>query len=98
MTLRTRLATPTVLVPGCRWMASTMVRLPLYHAALLLSCTSSSTWTTCRTTRAPHGDRKSTRLNSSHVRISYAVFCLKKKIHHRDHVCVSRDHPCVQLP
>src|SRR3989442_9900728 len=28
-----------------------------------------------------HGnlDRKSTRLNSSHVRISYAVFCLKKK-------------------
>src|SRR5690554_7235322 len=24
-----------------------------------------------------HGDRKSTRLNSSHVRISYAVFCLK---------------------
>src|SRR6266498_5417959 len=27
----------------------------------------------------PHRDRKSTRLNSSHVRISYAVFCLKKK-------------------
>src|SRR3989442_5085561 len=36
--------------------------------------------------RSPHDyevfsrlDRKSTRLNSSHVRISYAVFCLKKK-------------------
>src|SRR5699024_11430616 len=29
-----------------------------------------------------HGDRKSTRLNSSHVSISYAVFCLKKKIMH----------------
>src|SRR5690554_6976844 len=28
-------------------------------------------------------DRKSTRLNSSHVRISYAVFCLKKKRHNR---------------
>src|SRR3989442_12496849 len=28
-------------------------------------------------------DRKSTRLNSSHVRISYAVFCLKKKKTHR---------------
>src|SRR5436305_7666041 len=28
-----------------------------------------------------HRDRKSTRLNSSHVRISYAVFCLKKKKH-----------------
>src|SRR5690554_6091992 len=27
----------------------------------------------------PAADRKSTRLNSSHVRISYAVFCLKKK-------------------
>src|SRR5438067_7454994 len=27
----------------------------------------------------PVGDRKSTRLNSSHVSISYAVFCLKKK-------------------
>src|SRR3712207_7266712 len=26
------------------------------------------------------GDRKSTRLNSSHANISYAVFCLKKKI------------------
>src|SRR5207249_11193612 len=39
------------------------------------------------TTRiAPYdGDRKSTRLNSSHVSISYAVFCLKKKkfISHR---------------
>src|SRR2546429_7150695 len=31
-------------------------------------------------TDAPvHGDRKSTRLNSSHGYISYAVFCLKKK-------------------
>src|SRR5690349_166407 len=29
--------------------------------------------------RASPGDRKSTRLNSSHVEISYAVFCLKKK-------------------
>src|SRR5439155_2892833 len=29
--------------------------------------------------RRPRRDRKSTRLNSSHVAISYAVFCLKKK-------------------
>src|SRR5215510_2245181 len=29
--------------------------------------------------RGPCSDRKSTRLNSSHVAISYAVFCLKKK-------------------
>src|SRR3712207_8884457 len=30
------------------------------------------------------GDRKSTRLNSSHANISYAVFCLKKKRYLRD--------------
>src|SRR5258707_4792634 len=29
--------------------------------------------------RGRQGDRKSTRLNSSHANISYAVFCLKKK-------------------
>src|SRR5262245_64369123 len=33
---------------------------------------------------APPGDRKSTRLNSSHLGISYAVFCLKKKTQHID--------------
>src|SRR5438874_3774710 len=32
-----------------------------------------------RSVPAAGGDRKSTRLNSSHVEISYAVFCLKKK-------------------
>src|SRR5206468_10122176 len=31
------------------------------------------------TTTIRYGDRKSTRLNSSHDQISYAVFCLKKK-------------------
>src|SRR5690606_40024733 len=31
------------------------------------------------TVHEPSSDRKSTRLNSSHVKISYAVFCLKKK-------------------
>src|SRR3989442_10803656 len=35
-------------------------------------------------------DRKSTRLNSSHVRISYAVFCLKKKTEQ----VATRLHPC----
>src|SRR5690606_39960963 len=33
-----------------------------------------------RTRSRRNEDRKSTRLNSSHVKISYAVFCLKKKI------------------
>src|SRR5438445_3872425 len=32
-----------------------------------------------RARRVQLGDRKSTRLNSSHANISYAVFCLKKK-------------------
>src|SRR5256885_11859567 len=51
-------------------------------------------------------DRKSTRLNSSHLVISYAVFCLKKKkpapshspkngstLTHQPFVTVPRDHP-----
>src|SRR3712207_7584381 len=33
------------------------------------------------------GDRKSTRLNSSHANISYAVFCLKKKHTKPQHSC-----------
>src|SRR2546421_8046501 len=40
-----------------------------------------------------HQDRKSTRLNSSHDQISYAVFCLKKKKKHLS----SRIHPNNQL-
>src|SRR5256885_11866407 len=38
------------------------------------------------------GDRKSTRLNSSHLVISYAVFCLKKKKHPFAQQDVLRDH------
>src|SRR5258707_11521714 len=37
------------------------------------------------TTRADDRDRKSTRLNSSHANISYAVFCLKKKKKQKQH-------------
>src|SRR6516165_11457519 len=36
------------------------------------------------------GDRKSTRLNSSHSQISYAVFCLKKKIETNKNVDAKR--------
>src|SRR5260221_1943552 len=53
-------------------------------------------------------DRKSTRLNSSHLGISYAVFCLKKKKHtselqsHSDLVCrllleIHREHALTRL-
>src|SRR2546430_4649257 len=38
-------------------------------------------------------DRKSTRLNSSHSQISYAVFCLKKKTGSRDSHCTLRPDP-----
>src|SRR5439155_16288848 len=38
------------------------------------------------------GDRKSTRLNSSHVAISYAVFCLKKKNSKNRSNCWSQIH------
>src|SRR4051794_41404950 len=41
---------------------------------------------------AQAGDRKSTRLNSSHPSISYAVFCLKKKKNHIKRRHVSTQH------
>src|SRR5258707_5996359 len=40
-------------------------------------------------------DRKSTRLNSSHANISYAVFCLKKKNRRHFASCVSSSAPWV---
>src|SRR2546430_8906001 len=42
------------------------------------------------------GDRKSTRLNSSHSQISYAVFCLKKKKlrYNRDSASTFEAEPC----
>src|SRR3712207_7176705 len=41
---------------------------------------------------AREGDRKSTRLNSSHANISYAVFCLKKKKHTIFHMNIITTH------
>src|SRR5438477_1480548 len=45
-------------------------------SSILATSSTASPFTRSRT---PRGDRKSTRLNSSHMSISYAVFCLKKK-------------------
>src|SRR5207249_8960271 len=45
----------------------------------LRSTSTNSTLTATDNTTLRYADRKSTRLNSSHVSISYAVFCLKKK-------------------
>src|SRR5699024_11400687 len=47
---------------------------------LLVKSVSSSLSTITVPSICTNSDRKSTRLNSSHVSISYAVFCLKKKI------------------
>src|SRR5690606_41674840 len=68
-----RSQSPTVYQSSPRSSAGCMVRLdPLPHimesAAQYLS-----------QPQQTRSDRKSTRLNSSHVKISYAVFCLKKK-------------------
>src|ERR1039458_8902529 len=41
-----------------------------------------------------YADRKSTRLNSSHLGISYAVFCLKKKKKKDKHRALMRERPC----
>src|SRR5690625_5982436 len=51
----------------------------LVHLCVLLALLGAGP--ACRLTRFEQGsgDRKSTRLNSSHVAITYAVFCLKKK-------------------
>src|SRR5438105_8090259 len=50
------------------------------RSSFLESCSrSGSTTCICSARNASGGDRKSTRLNSSHEWISYAVFCLKKK-------------------
>src|SRR2546430_8191113 len=46
----------------------------------------------------PPIDRKSTRLNSSHSQISYAVFCLKKKKNNINHNYHSEISPSITLP
>src|SRR2546427_5742819 len=40
-------------------------------------------------------DRKSTRLNSSHSQISYAVFCLKKKNNDENRILIGVSPPCL---
>src|SRR5438874_9020364 len=57
--------------------------LPIFGSAVSLPGRERPGRRTANHSRRPrclsHVDRKSTRLNSSHVEISYAVFCLKKK-------------------
>src|SRR2546429_3897509 len=59
---------------------TTLFRSPLFDAVFGAVWASRSHGSSSRTARLScRGDRKSTRLNSSHGYISYAVFCLKKK-------------------
>src|SRR5215813_12776477 len=59
--------------PGCFATASILALAPLWKKSLVADGAPVSVFA------ITGSDRKSTRLNSSHVRISYAVFCLKKK-------------------
>src|SRR5436853_3806249 len=63
---------------------TTLFRSPLLcstRPASYAACgkTSAGTMPSIKSSEARFSDRKSTRLNSSHLGISYAVFCLKKK-------------------
>src|SRR2546430_7217684 len=55
---------------------------------------STTSWFALMASRSTPEDRKSTRLNSSHSQISYAVFCLKKKNNHDD---VAVEHQAAEL-
>src|SRR5690606_39837534 len=65
-------------VPGLTFSILEVVRAVFIILFLILLCLIGEELVG-RVERPGSGDRKSTRLNSSHVKISYAVFCLKKK-------------------
>src|SRR5436189_4831704 len=64
--------------------------LPIYASASSASVISLLPRNVAGKCRSSEIDRKSTRLNSSHRCISYAVFCLKKKDRHTQQRCWSR--------
>src|SRR3712207_8701263 len=63
---------------GACWYSSGVIDAPIRAHSRLRDISPLRKSDTSEHERAP-GDRKSTRLNSSHANISYAVFCLKKK-------------------
>src|SRR5690606_40154450 len=70
--------------PTCPRSATPTPRVVSTSTSRQRACATRSSTSTPTDRRAGHegldlADRKSTRLNSSHVKISYAVFCLKKK-------------------
>src|SRR5207253_8265115 len=67
----------TTLFRSCRSTAGGCLTTPTEACSRTPTSWASPMWS--RSSASPRRDRKSTRLNSSHVAISYAVFCLKKK-------------------
>src|SRR5690625_5465519 len=63
--------------PEYRRLAFSDVRIPVGHDQVMMKPVEEGRM--LQALAIQPGDRKSTRLNSSHVAISYAVFCLKKK-------------------
>src|SRR3712207_7007313 len=70
-----------VITPLCAPGLATEIRTPrdLLRQTLIESETKKVRWPAWFAANGHIADRKSTRLNSSHANISYAVFCLKKK-------------------
>src|SRR5690606_40362693 len=66
-------------VPECAWRSAGLGR-GACGAARIEAVADAADGVQQRRRKVAVEDRKSTRLNSSHVKISYAVFCLKKKI------------------
>src|SRR5207249_12012896 len=81
-----RTATTTPSSSSAARRRATWITAPEETPANTPSC-STSAWRPA-TASALETDRKSTRLNSSHVSISYAVFCLKKKKKQHKHTCI----------
>src|SRR2546426_3718528 len=67
--------------PGGLILLGLLALLSLFFFTLALIVPTAGRWSSPKSRAAPGPttDRKSTRLNSSHLVISYAVFCLKKK-------------------
>src|SRR2546421_2472644 len=79
---------------------TTLFRSVINHLPIISSCSevSAACCSSQLTGFFPFSDRKSTRLNSSHDQISYAVFCLKKKKKDIEHAhVIYLDRSCMSL-
>src|SRR5688572_32571169 len=70
---------PTRVADSGRWISAAPISVTAGVSMLPVPRSTLESVFAAQTVTAPAKDRKSTRLNSSHSQISYAVFCLKKK-------------------